>query len=211
MKLIKTFLIVFSTVLICGCSLKDFGDAPIKSTSVKKLNDEMANEFTNRSYDYFYPFEINNGEYQVRKFELNYYKDKEVKNTILLFMREVNGKDVPNLQYIYLGYNFNDEEKRNIDTYMYIYGPKIQGKYEYKYEHSTSLQPSTRTVDFDPSKKITPIERIEYMDSKYFIYPIVLDDTEDNSLKDATVEELINNGHEFLVLEVSLEENIEES
>lgn len=194
-----SLLIVF---LICGCSKTKLSiNDSIQPVSIEKLN-QLADDFVRESYDYLYQFEINYQTYEVRKIELNYYKEGKLQDNLLCFMREENDSNISNIQYIYLAYNFNDERKRYIDSYIYLYGPKQPNKYNEEY--SGSVQPETLVVEFDRLKKIYPIEKIDYEESKFYINPIVLDAPVNNELNDdVTTVDLIQRGYELLVLEVT--------
>lgn len=199
----KKYKLIFLMIifLICGCETKVPINDSIKPASIEKL-DVIADKFSSESYDYFYQFEISYQDYEVRKIELNYYKNGKLQDNLLCFMREENDANIPNIQYIYLAYNFNEEQKRDIDAYLYLYGPKQLDKYSEDY--SGSAQPQTRTVEFDRLKRVYPVEKIDYEDSKFFINPIVLDAPINRELaKDTTTLDLIQDGYELLVLEVS--------
>ncbi len=78
----------------------------------------------------------------------------------MLFNRENQDEKfpIPNIQYIYLGYQFNDLEQREIDVSMYLYGPKRENKYKDEYYDRT--QPQTLTVEYNRLLQIKPIEKI---------------------------------------------------
>lgn len=200
---LSTILLVLAVVfLMCGCETKTSTNDPIKAVSIKNLS-EFADEFANKSYDYFYQFEADYQNYEVRKIELNYYKDGKMQDNLFCFMRDEDDIDVPNIQYVYLAYNFNESVERDIDAYLYLYDPTQPNKYTEKY--SGWMHPETRTVEFDRLERIYPFEKIDNQDSKFYINPIVLDAPVNSEMpKDMTTSELIQDGYELMVLEVEL-------
>lgn len=148
-------------MIVSGCSSspKFTKDFPIQKTTIKNLS-KLADDFATRTYNNFYQFEINYLDYEVNELRLNYYKDGEIKKELLLFNRENQDEKfpIPNIQYIYLGYQFNDLEQREIDVSMYLYGPKRENKY--KDEYSDRTQPQTLTVEYNRLLQIKPIEKI---------------------------------------------------
>ena len=148
-------------MIVSGCSSspKFTKDFPIQKTTIKNLG-ELTDDFATRTYNNFYQFEINYLDFEVNELRLNYYKDGEIKKELLLFNRENQDEKfpIPNIQYIYLGYQFNDLEQREIDVSMYLYGPKRENKYKDEYYDRT--QPQTLTVEYNRLLQIKPIEKI---------------------------------------------------
>ena len=199
----KTVLLILAFVfLMCGCETKT--TTPIKAVSIKNFS-EFTDDFINKPYDYFYQFEFDYKNYDVRKIELNYYKDKRVQNNVFCFMRDKDDPNINNIQYIFLGYNFTvtDTQKRNVDVYSYLYGPAQPDKYPEA--HSSIAHPKTRTFEYDNSKRLYALEGIEQKASKYYINPIILNAPINNEIpKDTTTSKLIEDGYELLVLEVEI-------
>lgn len=196
-------LLCFTLLIVSGCSSlpKFTQDMPIQRTTIKNLS-ELADDFASKTYNNFYQFEINYLDYEVNELRLNYYKNGEIKKELLLFNRENQDEKVPipNMQYIYLGYQFKDLERRDIDVSMYLYGPKQENKYEDDY--SASAQPQTLTVEYNRLLQIKPIEKIFKKNNKFYIYPIVLNAKHYHNVNDMTMYDLINDHFEFLVLEM---------
>lgn len=196
-------LLCFALLIVSGCSSspKFAEDMPIQKTTVKKLS-KLADDFSAQPYNYFYQFEINYPEYEVNELRLNYYKNGEIKKEIHIFNREHQDEKlpIPNIQYVYLGYQFNDVEQREIDVSMYLYGPKQDNKYNE--DHSISAKAQTLKVEYDRLLEIKPIEKIFKKNNKFYIYPIVLNSKRYYNVNDMTMNDLINDGFEFLVLEM---------
>lgn len=191
---------IFITV---GCSPNSESNSdPIKVIEKNNLN-EAADNFANQQFDYFSQIELDYENFHVTKIQINHYKDGIVIDHLFTYMREVDDENLPDIQYVYLGYNLYpeqefDETEQSITANIYMYGPTQKNKY--LDEYSITVRNPDNFVTYNRAT-LKSINKIEYVD-RYYINPILFN-IDANYDADVSIEALINDGLDLIVLEIS--------
>lgn len=111
----KRFVILLMLIVFMwGCQEKEI----VSLTEVNHLN-ETADEMQDRDYDYFFQVEIDTSRKDVKVIEIRHYKDGEIIDRPLLFMKTNENRDgIPPIQYVYIGYQFENCQgsHQNVDS-----------------------------------------------------------------------------------------------
>lgn len=199
----KIIVLILPILILVGCSnnIKE-NYATIKSINKTSLN-EIADEFANKDFDYFSQIELNYNSFDVHTIEINYYKDGKKIDNLFKFMREKDDQDIPNIQYVYLGYDFYpkqelDETKQSITTSIYLYGPAIKNKYSEEY--SIAIECPDNHISYNMTNVKNSI-KIEY-NEKWYVNPVILNAKVD-AIDSMSIKDMIDHGEEIIVLEIS--------
>lgn len=194
-KKVMIYLII-GLLMICGCKAHNENSNNIVSAvQVSKLN-ELADDFLQEDFDYLWQFQFNHDNYIVKKIQIDYYKDGKKVHNFLNYMRDVDNKENPSIQYFYVGFNFNQDEQ-TISSSEYLYGPKGN---KFAQDYSISLKSSHYSKSFDLTKLgiINSLEDSQPNQPNY-LKGIVFDS--DVPEKKDNISNLIKRGKEIIVIE----------
>lgn len=133
--------------------------------------------------------------------EIRHYKDGEIIDRPLLFMKTNENRDgIPPIQYVYIGYQFENRQgsHQNVDSLKvtsYFYGPATETIDEYPALIFESIDDQVECQ----RNQIKYCQIIEEKNQKYYICPIFL---EKNVNQDLSIQEMIDQGYEMIVLEI---------
>ncbi len=193
----KRFVILLMLIVFMwGCQEKEI----VSLTEVNHLN-ETADEMQDRDYDYFFQVEIDTSRKDVKVIEIRHYKDGEIIDRPLLFMKTNENRDgIPPIQYVYIGYQFENCQGsyQNVDSLKvtsYFYGPATETIDEYPALIFESIDDQVECQ----RNQIEYCQIIEEKNQRYYICPIFL---EKNVNQDLSIQEMIDQGYEMIVLEI---------
>ena len=197
----KIITLLLATFIIVGCSQSSsVQNETIKIIENHKLN-KVADNFSNEKFDYFSQIELDYKNFNVQNIEINHYKDGVVIDNLFRFIRQANDDELPNIQYIYVGYNLYPQQefetsKQSITANVYLYGPNEKNKYPDEYSIVVRNNDNLITYNKPTLKNMT---KIEY-NNKYYVNPIIISNDYDTT---KSITQLIDNGIELIVLEIN--------
>lgn len=187
----KYIILLMLMLFVWGCHEKEI----VSLTHINHLN-ETADEMQQRDYDYFFQVEVDTSRKDLKVMEIRHYKDGEIIDHPILFMK-TNENDIPPIQYIYIGYQFENRQgsHQNVDSLKvtsYFYGPATETIDEYPALIFESIDDQVECQ----RNQIEYCQIIEEKNQIYYICPIFL---EKNVNQDLSIQEMIDQGYEMIV------------
>ncbi len=187
-RIIKLLICV---LILFGCNQNQVFNQPRVIITDEKINNDIYKEFINIKFDSIAHYKLDHLNFDVSKIEVNHYKNGKKIDRLFLFKRELNDKNIADIQYISLGYRLNEN---NMTLNLYMYGPKsVENGWE---EYSVAIEKDD--IPFNKlDSSIIKSDEIYNKEGVHYIQPLIFNDDEVK-----TLEELMNGDYEFIVLEV---------